>query len=97
MTFHRCSFDYYYSIDADGEFAEGHILATLSQAAAIEKAIIARMAAMGYSKPEVRISLGGEYDYAYDEEDDDYEAYAKDIIDDGGFAIQDWSTLKEEE
>lgn len=98
MSLHQCAGDFYFSIeDEDGNFSEGHILATRRQAEAIEDAIVVRMLAMGYRKPNVQMSLGGEYDFAYDEDDDDYEAYAKEIIASGGFVTQNWSTLKEEE
>lgn len=88
--------DYYYSIEAGGEFVEGHILMTSRQSRYMEKAIRKRMLEMGYSKPTLVIETGGDYDYIYDEDDDDFEAYAKEIIDIGGFATQVWSTLKEE-
>jgi len=89
--------DYYYSIEAGGEFVEGHILMTTRQARYIEKALKKRMLYLGYSKAVFVIEPGGEYDYTYDDDDDDYEKYASAIINDAGYTIQPGSTLKEEE
>ena len=89
--------DYYYSIEAGGEFSEGHLLVTDKQAAALERAIKARLVVLGYNDFAVQIDEGGEYDYAYDEEDDDFDGYAAAIVHDKGFTIQPGSTLKEEE
>ena len=89
--------DYYYSIEAGGEFIEGHILMTTRQSRYMEKALRKRMLDLGYSKADFVIEPGGEYDYAYDDDDDDFEKYAAEIIKHAGYTIQPGSTLKEEE
>jgi len=89
--------DYYYSIEAGYEFVEGHILMTTRQSRHMEKALKKRMLDLGYSKATIVIEPGGEYEYAYDEDDDDYERYAAEIVRNSGYTIQPGSTLKEEE
>jgi hypothetical protein len=89
--------DYYYSIEAGGEFVEGHILMTTRQSRYMEKALKKRMLDLGYSRAIFTVMPGGEFDYTFDEDDDDYEKYAAEIVKNAGYTIQPGSTLKEEE
>lgn len=76
--------DFYYYIHAEGVYVEGHIWATDEEAAALKKALKDGLRERKYHRPIVEVALGGDYDYAFDEQVRP-ESVAQDIFNRGGF------------
>lgn len=81
--------DHYYNINIDGEWVEGHILASEDEAKQIELLMLEQLREWGYDMEEVdcTVELGGEYDFVLSE-DITPDVVAKDILYNSGFTDQ---------
>lgn len=72
--------DHYYSLQAGGEYEEGHIFCTIAEGERIQTQL-----RIGLPGVEVYVEPGGEYDYTT--EQSDAETISASIIHDSGFAL----------
>ena len=79
--------DHYFTIQAD-EMTEGHILCTPAQGEALQAELRRRFTEAGYDYTYIGVEPGGDYDLIL-ERGDDINATATEIIDVGGFVLDD--------
>jgi hypothetical protein len=75
-------YDHYYSLEADGEFEDGHIFCTIAEGVEIKAALRAALPDV-----DINVELGGEYDFTTDD-GTTAEAIAADIAMMSGFLIE---------